>query len=290
MLFGVHVSTAGGIIKAPAKAKEIGCECFQIFTRSPRGGQAAPLKPEIVKQFRAECHKYKFSDYYIHTPYYINFASIDKRIRWGSMKVVREELERGTTIGARYVMTHLGSAKDYGRKMSVKKVYRAVHHVLEGYKGTCQFLLEQSAGAGGEDGIIGGSLDELSFIYKEAIKINKSYKRYLGICLDTCHAFAMGYDLRRKQAVNKFLNEFDEKIGLDKLKLIHANDSKFELGSHKDRHEHIGFGRIGLEGFHALIHHPKLKNINMILETPKEDSKDVDNLQMLKELREKKKQ
>ena len=287
MLFGVHVSIAGGVYNAPGFAAELGAECFQIFSRSPRGGKPMPLTKDVLASFQAELGKHKLHDFYIHTPYYINFASQNKKIRWGSVSVVREELERGTSLGAQAIMTHLGSARDYGRQVSIKKVYRAVHHVLEKYQGTTLFLLEQSAGAGGEDGIIGGSLDELAYIYKQAIKVNKAYKKYLGICVDTCHAFAMGYDLRDKKALDKYLKEFDQKIGLSKLKLIHANDSKFGLGEHKDRHEHIGKGKIGLAGFRALVNHPKLRNINVILETPQEGNWPKKNLAILKKLRKK---
>lgn len=183
-------------------------------------------------------------------------------------------------------MTHLGSAKDYGRKKSTEKVTRAVHHVLEKYSGSTMFLLEQSAGAGGEDGIIGGSLEELAAIYHGALDINPAYKKHLGVCIDTCHAFAMGYDLRDKKSVNAFVKEVDRTVGLKQLKLFHFNDSMFCLGEHKDRHEHIGKGYIGIKGFEALINHPKLKHVNAILETPKdkEGKNDKNNLVILRKL------
>src|SRR3989338_4377992 len=283
MLFGSHVSIAGGIENAPLNAHTAGCECFQIFSRSPRGGKAREITDEAQQEFLTRCKEYKFQDWYIHTPYYINFASMKKPIRWGSIGVVREELERGTLIGAQAVMTHLGSAKDYGRKKSMEKVIRAVHHVLEGYTGSALFLLEQSAGAGD---IIGGTLDELAYILKCAERIDKEYRRKLGVCLDTCHAFAMGYDLSSKLSVDEFLRLFDKVIGLERLKLIHANDSLYGLGEHKDRHEHIGKGKIGLKGFEALVRHKALQRLNMILETPKDSPKDDPrNLDILKDFR-----
>lgn len=285
MLFGSHVSIAGGLMNAPDNAHKVGCECFQIFSRSPRGGKPPEITEEVKTEFLARCKKYKFLDWYIHTPYFINFASIKKPIRWGSINVVREELERGSQIGAKAVMTHLGSAKDYGREKAVEKVVRAVHHVLEGYTGSTLFLLEQSAGAGD---IIGGKLEELAYILKGAEKIDKNYRNQLGICLDTCHAFAMGYDISAKSQVEKFIKSFDKIIGLDRLKLIHANDSMFGLGEHRDRHIHIGEGKIGLKGFEALVQHKALKGINMILETPKDTPvDDPKNLGILKKLREK---
>ena len=285
MLFGSHISIAGGLVNAPARAAAVGCECFQIFSRSPRGGKPPAITAEVKKEFLAQCRKYNFKDWYIHTPYFINFASVKKPIRWGSIGVVREELERGTQIGAQAVMTHLGSAKDYGRAQSVEKVIRAVHHVLERYTGSTLFLLEQAAGAGD---IIGGTLEEFAYILKGAEKIDKSYRNKLGICLDTCHAFAMGYDLSSKLAVNQFIREFDKVIGLERLKVIHANDSLFGLGEHRDRHEHIGKGKIGLKGFEALVQHKAFAHLNMILETPKDDPKDDPrNLKILKGFRNK---
>lgn len=283
MLFGSHVSIAGGFQNAPVNAHTVGCECFQIFSRSPRGGKPPEVTEEVQREFEVQCKKYKFQDWYIHTPYYINFASAKKPIRWGSIGVVREELERGTLICAKAAMTHLGSAKDYGRAQAVEKVIRAVHHVLEGYTGSTLFLLEQSAGAGD---IIGGTLEELAYILKGAEKINKDYMSKLGICLDTCHAFAMGYDLSSQLAVNQFVRKFDKIIGLERLKVIHANDSMFGLGEHRDRHIHIGRGKIGLKGFEALVRHKALKHLNMILETPKDSPEDDPrNLAVLKKMR-----
>ncbi len=280
MLFGSHVSIAGGIENAPLNAHRAGCECFQLFSRSPRGGRAPEITDEARQEFLTRCKKYQFQDWYIHAPYYINFASVEKPIRWGSIGVVREELERGTFIGAKAVMTHLGSAKDYGREKSVEKVIRAIHHVLEGYTGSTLFLLEQSAGAGD---IIGGTLAELAYVLKGAEKIDKRYTHKLGICLDTCHAFAMGYEMSSQLSVDSFIKEFDRIIGLERLRLIHANDSKFRCGEHKDRHEHIGKGKIGIKGFEALVRHKALQHLNMILETPKDSPKDDPaNLAILK--------
>lgn len=283
MLFGSHVSIAGGIINAPDNAHAVGCECFQIFSRPPRGGKPPAITDQIQEEFLKRCGQYKLQDWYIHAPYYINFASAKKPIRWGSISVVRDELERGSQIKAKAVMTHLGSSKDYGREKSVEKVIRAVHHVLECYTGSTLFLLEQSAGAGD---IIGGRLEELAYILKGAEKINKNYRQKLGICVDTCHAFAMGYDLNTKSHVEKFIKSFDKIIGLERLKLIHANDSMFGLGEHRDRHTHIGKGKIGLEGFKALVRHKALKDINMILETPKDSPQDdPNNLKVLRGFR-----
>lgn len=284
MKFGAHVSIAKSIALAPERSAAMGGEVFQIFSRSPRGGNPPALTSGIIEGYKQAKKKYNQGASYIHAPYFINFASGAPRIRFGSISVVRQELERGSQLGVEALMTHLGSAKDHGRKTAMEKEIRAVHHVLEGYTGTTLFLLEQSAGAGGEDGIIGGTLEELAEILDGAEKIDKKYKKYLGVCVDTCHAWAMGYDSSSKNAVGIFLKQFDKIIGLERLMLIHANDSKFGLGEHKDRHEHLGKGKIGLEGFRALVRHPKLKNVNMIVETPTYEGM-VEDIKILKSLR-----
>ncbi|XOU94347.1 MAG: deoxyribonuclease IV [Candidatus Kerfeldbacteria bacterium] len=273
---GAHVSIAGGIINAPLNAAERQCESFQMFTRSPRGGKAQLLTKNIIKDFLDNCDKNEISNYYIHTPYYINYASAKQRIYKGSIEVVRQELERGTKIKAKALMTHLGSSKDFGKSKGLKKVIQGIRETMKGYTGTTQFLLENSAGAGGT--IIGSTFEELGKIIKALPKYN------LGVCLDTCHAFSSGYDIRDKVSVNKTLKEFNKHIGLSKLVLIHANDSKTEFGSNKDRHEHIGKGKIGIKGFTALMSHPALKKVDFILETPDDNLGKID-LNKLKKIR-----
>ncbi len=279
MRFGLHVSIAGSIANSPMNAHEKGAECFQIFSRSPQGGPAPKLTTELVAEYRENCKKYSLADVAIHTPYYINLASLNDRIRNSSVKIIREELERASILRVQHVMTHLGSAKDQDEKKAVKTVGGGLKKILEGYKGTAILLLENSAGAGK---VVGDTFDELAFLLKY-LAVDRSPST-VGICFDTCHAFTSGYDLRTAAAVKKTLKSFDDIIGLERLKLIHANDSMAGLGEHRDRHEHIGLGKIGVEGFRALVDHPKLKNVNMILETP-HDGKELNDLATLKKLR-----
>jgi deoxyribonuclease-4 len=145
---GCHVSIAGGIQNAPERAHDLGCEIFQSFSRSPQGGKAPELTDKIVLKFKNELKKYKIKNVYIHTPYYINFASENNRIRYGSVNVVRDELERANLLGVKFVMTHLGSAKDLGCKEANKKTAEMLSKVLDGYKGKTKLLIENSAGAG----------------------------------------------------------------------------------------------------------------------------------------------
>ncbi len=276
MYIGSHISAAGGAYNAPKNSANIGGEVFQFFSRSPRGGPAPKLTSEVVKGFKANMSKYKQHNSYIHAPYYINLASSNNRIYHGSVSVLREELERGAELGVKYMMTHLGSAKDLGEKQAIKKVAKGINTVLDGYKGTTLFLIEMSAGAGM---IIGDTYEEI----KEIIKLLKN-KSKAGVCYDTCHAFVSGYDLRDKKSVKKTFDDFDKILGLKNLKLIHLNDSKTDLGSHRDRHADIGKGKIGLNGFRALMEDKRLKDVDLILETPTQEL-DKKNLNIIKKLR-----
>lgn len=279
MLLGAHVSIAGGLQNAPLNAAAIGCEVFQMFTRSPRGGQPPVIDKTVSQEFKSNCQRAKQQEWYIHTPYFINFASANNRIKYGSIKVVREELERGSLLGAKYLITHLGSYKDLGQSKGLQQLTEALDKMLTGYKGSTQFLIEMSAGSGD---IIGDNFVEIA----EVITHSKLKKYNIGVCYDTQHAFASGYDIRTKMAVDKTLQEFDRTIGLKKLKLSHCNDSQTELGSHKDRHEHIGDGLIGLSGFTALLNDDKLKKVNFVLETRHDKVKK--DLKILKNIRNKK--
>lgn len=280
MNIGAHVSAAGGIFNAPANAAKIGCETFQVFSRSPQGGPAPKLTKEVLAQLGVEMKKYGYKDFVIHAPYYINYASTTPRIRYGSISIIRDELERGRLLGASSVVTHLGSTKDAGPIVGFHKTWRGIQRVLDGYKGKTQLLLEGSAGAGDQ---VGGTFEQLGELLRK-IEGAAKYKNKVNICLDACHVFASGYDLRTKADVDATLKQFDQLIGLKRLKLIHGNDSKFGLGDHRDRHEHIGQGKIGLAGFTALIKHPKLKNIDVIIETPW-DQTYAQDLKLLKKLR-----
>ena len=275
MKFGCHVSIAGGIDKAPERAHALGCECFQIFSRSPRGGKPPALTDSLVSSFKNSCSEFGLSDYFIHTPYYINLASEKPELRESSVRIIREELERGTVIGARYVMTHLGSSKGIDRSVAVGRVVEGVADILEDSGGlTTELLLENTAGQGET---IGDSFSELARI------INEIQNPRLGICLDTAHLLASGYDIRTKAAVDKTLGEFSSLIDPARIKLLHGNDSKIPLGEKKDRHEHIGEGKIGTAGFKAIVNHALLKDLDMIVEIPPEEvEKDIELLKSLR--------
>jgi len=276
MLFGAHVSIAGGLPNAPINAGSLGCEVFQMFTRSPQGGYVAPLNPKVIKEFLKNCRDNKQKEWYIHTPYFINFASGKERIRKVSVNIVKEELKRASQLKAKYLMTHLGSYKDLGHDKGLELVVDGLNEVLKDYKGTTKFLIEISAGAGE---IIGDTFEEIA----EIINHKKLKKYNIGVCYDTQHGFAGGYDIRDKTSIEKTFKNFDKVIGLEKLKMSHCNDSMTELGSRRDRHAHIGEGLIGRKGFKGLIKFTKFKNINLVLETrPEKVEKD---LKLLKKMR-----
>ncbi len=276
MYFGAHVSVAGGLVNAPKNAHTLGCEVFQFFTRSPQGGYIAPLDKKIADEFKGLCQEYNLKEWVVHTPYFINFASANPRIKHGSITVVREELERASLLGASYVMAHLGSYKDLGEEAGLIQLVDGLDKMLDDYIGSSEFLIEISAGAGA---IIGDTFEGIAKIIN-----NKKLKKYnIGVCYDTQHGFASGYDIRTTEAVEETFKKFNELIGIEKLKMSHCNDSKIELGGHKDRHEHIGEGLIGKAGFEALLKNKRLKNINFYLET--EDNKVREDLAILKNIR-----
>jgi len=276
MFFGAHVSIAGGVFNAPLNSAALGGEVFQMFTRSPQGGSVPELTPEIVALFKKNCELLGQREWYVHCPYFINFASANPRIKHGSSAVIRQELERSTLLSAKYVMAHLGSYKDLGPEKGFEELILGLEKVVTGYTGSAQFLIELSAGAGSP---IGHTFEDLAkIIFHPKLK-----KYHIGICYDTQHAFASGYDIRTPEAVKSTFDKFDKIIGLDNLKMFHCNDSKIEFNGHKDRHEHIGDGHIGRAGFEALLGDKRLKDKNFICET--EHDKVKEDLKILKKIR-----
>jgi deoxyribonuclease-4 len=272
MKIGCHVSIAGGVINAPQRAADFGCEAMQIFTRSPQGGKASELTTEICQKFKNLNLNFQIEEVVVHTPYYINFASSNNRIRYGSVSVVRDELERASKLGAKYVMTHLGSAGELEKREASDKVIEMLIKTLDGYEGVTELLIENSAGTGK---IIGGDFSEIAYILK-----NVAHPKLTGICMDTQHSFASGYDWHDFENTIK---KIDGEIGIDKIKLIHANDSQTALASNKDRHEHIGKGNIGSKAFKNIVAFANEHNITMIIETEHDFVKD--DIELLKSYR-----
>ncbi|HEX3095658.1 MAG TPA: deoxyribonuclease IV [Patescibacteria group bacterium] len=279
-LIGCHVSIAGGLQNAPARAALFGCETLQIFSRSPQGGAAAPITPELAAEFKVQMQLAGLTSLVIHAPYILNLGSAKKSTYHGSINLIRTDLERGSLLGAQYVMFHPGSFKDLGPKEGMKQARSAMKEILKNYKGTTQLLIEISAGAGE---VIGDTFEEIA----ELMDPVKKHKGFGGVCFDTQHAFGSGYDLRTPEAVKKTFTAFDKAIGLEFLRMCHFNDSKVEFGSHRDRHEHIGEGHMGKNAFSAMFSYFKQKKlaIPLILET--EHDKVESDIKTLKSLRDK---
>lgn len=290
MKFGVHISIEGGVDKAPQRAYEAHCECFQIFSRSPHGGKEPDINEKVTGNFKGDMKKYRLKDFFIHSPYYINFASEAGRIRYGSISAVRKELEVADKLGGKGVVTHLGSSTDLGDKAGEKiveglcKVFeipssaKSKDGKIKYKKFKAKLLLEITAGTGN---IMGDTFEEIAFFINEAEK--KIGKNMLGVCFDTAHAFASGYDLRTSQSVHKTFSQFDKIIGLDRIKLVHLNDSSAQFDSHIDRHANIGKGQIGAEGIKAILQELKPLDLDFVLETP--PLRSGKDLEILKEMR-----
>lgn len=267
MSIGAHVSIAGGIENAPERAKELAAECFQLFTRSPHGGSVKKLEDDQIEKFLHNCQQYNFTpgqDYVTHTPYYINLASENNRIYYGSISSLRLELETATRLQAPFVITHLGSSKDLTgeniQKQINTKIMKALEKIHQGYQGSAQLLLEIAAGSGN---IIGDSFEEIAYFLSQA----KKKKIALGFCFDTCHSFTAGYDLRTLDDVDQTFEKMDQTIGIENLKVIHLNDSQADFNSKVDRHEHLGQGKIGQAGIARVIQLAKNKQMPIIIET-----------------------
>lgn len=260
MRFGAHVSAAGGLWKAGENGESLRCEVIQIFSRSPQMWKAKPISDEDAAKFRTAMKAHAIEDVYIHSPYLINLASEKNSVRYGSSTMLRDELERGSQLGARAMMFHPGSAGSMTRDEAVKKVIEGINRIMDGYSGSCQLLIEISAGAGE---VMGDQFEEIAAFLNGAER-----GKEIGVCFDTQHAFASGYDLRTKEAVHATFQKFDATVGLKRLVASHCNDSMVEFGAHKDRHQHLGHGHIGLDAFKYIVEHPELQHIDLILETP----------------------
>jgi deoxyribonuclease IV len=275
-LLGAHVSVAGGVEKAPERAKKQGCEVMQIFVQSPQTFKTPETKPGEANGFQKALKVNNIKETYVHAPYLVNFASSNNRIRFGSISLLRKNLERASELGCKYLMTHLGSYGTDSVENGLKRVIKSLDKVLSEYKGKCMLLLELSAGSGL---IIGAGFEEIKVILNGL----KNYS--VGVCLDTAHIFSSGYDITSKKKIDLMLKDFNSVIGLKYLKLVHCNDSLVPFNSKKDRHADIGTGTIGSTNLALLINHPKMKKINFILETPGIDTRRTRDLKLLKSLR-----
>lgn len=260
---GIHTSIAGSLERSALKAAELGANTFQIFSSSPRQWKASFPASAAIRLLQRAREKHDLTPLIIHDNYLINLASAHEHVRALSIQAFRGELERAIAIGADYLVAHPGNYKG-------QTVEQGILHFLEGVAaaakdltyGKVKLLIECTAGAGAQ---LGSRFEELHVMREYGVKMTDLP---IGFCLDTCHLLASGHNIATAAGLRKTVEEADRLLGLENIPVIHANDSKTPLGSHVDRHENIGEGYIGLDGFRGILTHPGLRNKAFILETP----------------------
>ncbi len=267
MQVGCHVSISGSIDKSIDNAVERECSAFQIFTRNPRGWHAKDLTKEDIDLFKSKLKESKINRLATcaHMPYLPNLATPKNDGFEKSVKTLINEVERCALLGIPYLVTHLGSHLGTGEEAGIKKLVEALTKAGQ-TKNDVMILLENTAG---QKNSVGSDFEQLGEIFKQ-LKPEKKF----GVCLDTCHAFVAGYDLRTEEKVKETFKEFDKHVGIKNLKILHLNDARGELGCNLDRHYHLGLGGIGEEGIKSVVKFANKKKIPIILETPIDDDRD----------------
>ncbi len=273
---GVHTSIAGGLHLSLERAKALGCNTVQIFSHNPRGWAVKTISEEDISMFKLLRQRFNISPLYIHTSYLTNMASRDNILRKKSIALFVIEMDRADAIDADYVILHAGSASGDEEHIARERAISALKEVALIGRWKAGLLIENTAG---ERGDISSTIVDLSEILAGVRTLIS------GVCIDTCHAFAAGYEIRNDIGIQKISNEIKKYIGLDKVKLIHLNDSKCDVGSGIDRHEHIGLGKIGATGLRQFINFTSFKDVPLILETPKKkESDDTRNLRKVRRM------
>jgi deoxyribonuclease IV len=274
MLLGVHCSVAGGFENAFIEAERLEIDTFQIFSRNQRQWQAKPITEVEQSSFAKNREKSLAKVQFSHASYLINLGSINDEIWEKSVQALIGEVERCDLLGLSYCVLHPGAAGPQTKDEAMVKIAAGLGYVIENTEGSnTMILLENTAGQGSS---VGGSFDNLG-----VLKRLVNHER-IGFCFDTCHAFAAGYDIRTVTGFEDTMAQFDKEAGLSHLKVFHLNDSKGDLRSHLDRHEHIGRGKLGSTPFQQIMR--KFQHVPKVLETPKENDMDLVNLRFLRDL------
>jgi len=278
MLLGIQVSIAGGIYEAVSRASALECSAMQIFARDPRRWRRSRLESADIKEFKKRRADSGIEKVFIHIPYLINLATPEHDLFRGSITAYVQDMREAKALGAEYMVTHMGSHMKSGEKRGLKKITTALNRILELTESSkVTILLENTAGAGYWLGY--------TFEHHKAVIDRIEQKDRIGVCLDTCHAYAAGYDLASAAGYARLMDEIDRTVGIKRLKLIHLNDTRDGLASHKDKHEHIGKGNIGIAGFRRIVTDPRLGHTALILETPKDsETADMNNLKVVRKL------
>lgn len=276
LVLGAHISIEGGLEKSLIKGNSIGCTVIQIFTKSNRQWTQKQLSKEEIKAFLEQKSKTKIQ-VIAHASYLINLASDNSMTLKKSTTALIKELERCEALEIPFLVLHPGSRLSLSEEDSLSQVASAINDIFKNHPGKTMVLLETMAGQGTS---IGKTFEQIGWLLR-----NISDKKRIGVCIDTCHLFAAGYSFSTKKEYESLWSLFDQKIGINHIKAIHLNDSKKELGSCVDRHEDIGIGKIGIEGFRLIMNDTHFSKIPKILETPKESLEDdARNMKTLKEL------
>jgi deoxyribonuclease IV len=262
-MVGLHVSAEGSVALAFDRAREVGATTFQVFTRNPNQWKFKPLADETIAAFREERKKSGIGRVVDHMPYLPNLASPERATKKISRYTLGEELKRCDALGIDYLVIHLGSHLGKGSAIGIANIAEACDEAIAGSRGESMILLENMAG---QKNCVGARFEEL-----RAILDRVGVGERVGVCLDSCHAWAAGFDIGNEEAVSGTMGLFDELVGLGRLKVVHLNDSKGALGSRLDRHENIGKGKIGKKGISALLHYPGVSERPLIMETPYKD-------------------
>jgi len=273
---GAHLPVGKGLKYTADEARRLGLEALQVFLRNPRGAKARELDEEEVAYFRETVRDLGLFPVVVHIPYISNPAASKENLYQLAYQVIAEDLARCDVIGADYLVLHPGAYTTSSREAGMARLVDLLNRILDGYVGSTKVLVETMSGQGSE---LGGSLEEMSFILGGVTQASR-----IGVCLDTCHLYAAGYDLATPEGIEVTREKLEKTIGLERVRLVHANDSTRELGSRRDRHAHVGEGFIGEEGFRLLCHHPFFSKLPFILETPYAGvARDVETLKRLRD-------
>ena len=274
MKLGKHFSISGGMDKAIDRAIKIEANALQIFTKSPRSWQKKILTKEEIKKMKYKMKVNNIKSLVVHSSYLVNLASPQSEQYKKSIDELKKDYQQAGRLKADYYVFHPGSYLNSSKEEGIERIIKALKIILDEVKNETILLAENTAGAGTQ---VGSRVGELGQILNDV----QNYKR-LGICLDLCHLFVAGYNLSHKRGIDRLIKEVDDILGIKNLRLIHLNDSKFEMGSNKDRHAHIGQGEISLDSFSYIINHPRLKDKVYIIETPGFNGVDKDIQTILK--------
>jgi deoxyribonuclease-4 len=265
VIFGAHIGISGGLQKAPEEGRKIGCETIQIFSKNQQQWAAPPLDPAVAEEFRREVRRVGYPMTAAHASYLLNLGTPDPKLHERSVEGLVIELQRAEALGLTYVVLHPGAHTGAGVESGLSSIVRGIQKAFDATAGfRVRLLLENAAGQGST---LGSTFEELGSMLEGVGEPAR-----LGLCLDTCHAFAAGWDLRTEKGYRAFVDKIEESVGLERVQFFHLNDAREELGSRVDRHAHIGEGSLGLVAFRRLVNDPLFRHHGGVLETPVENA------------------